>query len=81
MKNLKKEFRLDLHKAFQFARNFPYLFDRFRETEERTVLLSTGEDLSRWQPEFIKNLPKRPSIAILPKATNTIPGFSKARVV
>jgi nickel-dependent lactate racemase len=76
----REEFRVGPHKAFQFARELSrirvYLLSEIPDERVRSLLLQPVSDLSKLAAEIIHTGPTPPSIAILPKATNTIPGFS-----
>jgi nickel-dependent lactate racemase len=77
----REEFKVGPHKAFQFARELArirvYLLSGIPDERVSSLLLHPVHDLSRQIEEILNTFPSSPTVAILPKATNTLPAFPK----
>ncbi|MHC1784763.1 MAG: nickel-dependent lactate racemase [Anaerolineaceae bacterium] len=76
----REEFRVGPHKAFQFARELSriqvYLLSEIADERVSTLLLKPFHNLTGLIKDIQSDSPEPLSIAILPKATNTIPHFT-----
>lgn len=77
----REEFRVGPHKAFQFARELArigvYLYSEIPDERVISLLLRPIHDITAAIAELQKSKPAPLSIAVLPKATNTLPDFTK----
>lgn len=70
-------FQVGPHKAFQFAREISrinvYLMSHIPDEVVKSLLLIPTADLTNQIQQILKNNPGMPAIAVMPKATNTLP--------
>lgn len=73
-------FQVGPHKAFQFAREISrinvYLMSQIPDEVVKSLLLFPVDDLTNQIQQILSKTPDLPSIAVMPKATNTLPFYA-----